>query len=280
MHYLKCTHCGHLNEVNSEYLVFCSNCKKKLDNNFSAWKKTNPSGTLADFQKNVCTTRTESATPTQVKRTKERKALFLLIGFAIGVVFTIASLFTVGLIMTGDKVMALLTPQETSQDLLKAEWSRKTYGSLGLSVELPFELKNKAVPVPPNAKEIIEFIESFDNDRQNGIQVTIGDVQYKPIVGAANLQAGAQMIIESMRSQPGTSNFTYDQSLTERNGIQGVRQSGSYILFGKDFSFITELYTDGLYLWQVGTAWESTNKTGEIVCQKVLNSVKIEKPNE
>ena len=38
MYYIKCSQCGHLNEVKSEYQVFCSGCNKKLDNHFAAQK--------------------------------------------------------------------------------------------------------------------------------------------------------------------------------------------------------------------------------------------------
>lgn len=54
--YLKCNNCGFLNEVNTEYQIFCVNCKKKLENNFTAWNIKNQKSFL-EFKKEVCTSK-------------------------------------------------------------------------------------------------------------------------------------------------------------------------------------------------------------------------------
>lgn len=56
MHYLKCSKCGHFNEIKSEYQVFCQNCDKKMDNNFADWKKGNPEKSFEDFKLLIGTT--------------------------------------------------------------------------------------------------------------------------------------------------------------------------------------------------------------------------------
>jgi len=56
MHYLQCNNCGHFNEVKTEFLIFCSHCNKKLDNNFSDWHKRNQHKTLDDFKQQFSTT--------------------------------------------------------------------------------------------------------------------------------------------------------------------------------------------------------------------------------
>ena len=38
--YLSCDSCQHKNIINSERIVFCTNCNKKLVNNYTDWKKT------------------------------------------------------------------------------------------------------------------------------------------------------------------------------------------------------------------------------------------------
>ncbi len=54
MHFLKCNHCGHLNEVKIETLIFCSQCNKKIDNNFPNWRIRNPEKTFDDFKQLIC----------------------------------------------------------------------------------------------------------------------------------------------------------------------------------------------------------------------------------
>lgn len=40
--------------MKSEYLVFCSNCNKKLENNYSEWSKHNYNKTFDDYISTVC----------------------------------------------------------------------------------------------------------------------------------------------------------------------------------------------------------------------------------
>lgn len=70
MYYLKCKSCGHLNEVKSEYLIFCSNCNKKLENNYSDWIKRNSEKTFDDWKQLFCTT--EITTPTNETSTQKK----------------------------------------------------------------------------------------------------------------------------------------------------------------------------------------------------------------
>ena len=72
MHYLKCNVCGHLNEMKSEYLIFCSNCNKKLENNFRDWEKKNPEKTMDDFKKLICVSETDLLETTKDSKSKPK----------------------------------------------------------------------------------------------------------------------------------------------------------------------------------------------------------------
>jgi hypothetical protein len=85
MNYLICGKCGHFNEVKSEYLIFCESCNKKLENNYSEWKKRNSDKTFDDFKEIICTT--EDPSVNQSKGKKKPKGLKYWIGF--GVAFAI-----------------------------------------------------------------------------------------------------------------------------------------------------------------------------------------------
>lgn len=61
MCFLKCNKCGHLNEVKSEYLVFCQKCNRKLENNFQDWKVKNPDKTFDDFKELICVSEKKKA---------------------------------------------------------------------------------------------------------------------------------------------------------------------------------------------------------------------------
>ena len=82
MYFLKCSNCGHLNEVKTEYLTFCKRCNKVLKNNFSDWFKANPEKSFDDFKQMICTTEANETKKSDSKPNK-RKGLKYWIGFTI-----------------------------------------------------------------------------------------------------------------------------------------------------------------------------------------------------
>lgn len=86
MDYLKCTNCGHYNEVKTEYQVLCSVCGKRLENCFSEWAKRNPDGTLAEYKQTMCTTTAVEAPKEKSKSSVNQfkgKGLKFWIGFTL-----------------------------------------------------------------------------------------------------------------------------------------------------------------------------------------------------
>jgi hypothetical protein len=86
MYFLKCDICGHCNEVKTEYLTFCSNCHKKLKNNYSDWVRLNPGKTFDNFKQTVCITEIVEA-PQEKKERNRPKSLKFWIGFSITMIF-------------------------------------------------------------------------------------------------------------------------------------------------------------------------------------------------
>ncbi len=82
MHYLKCNNCGHLNEVKSEYLVFCAICNKKLDNRYAEWIKHNSDKSFEDYKQLICTTE-KSDVPKEMPKSRKMKGLKYWIGFTV-----------------------------------------------------------------------------------------------------------------------------------------------------------------------------------------------------
>lgn len=114
-YYLRCGRCGHFNEVKSEYLVFCSKCNKKLDNNYSDWVIRNSSKTFDDFKQQVCTTNIEGQ-PTTMQKPNMFKTLKFWTIFTIAVViFYAVGSFTSDIIIRQFKVSAY------KEALIKAE---------------------------------------------------------------------------------------------------------------------------------------------------------------
>jgi hypothetical protein len=109
MYFLKCNHCGHLNEIKSEYLVFCSNCKKKLENSYSDWQRRNPEKTFDDYKQLICISEIDIQR-SNIKPKSNRKAITIsfvsLAAFAVG----FAIFYIIGHI-GGDKLFTMFNNQ-------------------------------------------------------------------------------------------------------------------------------------------------------------------------
>lgn len=92
MDYLKCNNCGNLNKIQTEYQTFCSDCKKKLDNNYSDWVRLNTEKTFEDFKKAVCISEEDINNAKSMKKSTNKKGL----KFYIGLVISIAVFSTAG----------------------------------------------------------------------------------------------------------------------------------------------------------------------------------------
>lgn len=90
MYYLKCSKCGHFNEVRTEYLVLCQQCNTRLTNNFTDWKRKNEDKSFEDYKQLVCTTEKEPSIAEKPKKSKH-KSLRFWINFAIGMAIVTTS---------------------------------------------------------------------------------------------------------------------------------------------------------------------------------------------
>jgi len=102
MHYLKCNNCGHLNELKTEYLVFCSSCDKKLENNFTNWQRRHPEKSLDDFKQLICVSEAEIPQKNQKTKSNYPKGLKYWIGFT----FAFAIFYAIGQ-FGGEKIIAI-----------------------------------------------------------------------------------------------------------------------------------------------------------------------------
>ena len=92
MHFLKCNHCGHLNEVKIETLIFCSQCNKKIDNNFPNWRISNPEKTFDDFKQLICISEDEVKKSSMKAKSRMPKGL----KYWIPVVIVFAIFYAIG----------------------------------------------------------------------------------------------------------------------------------------------------------------------------------------
>lgn len=117
MDYLKCTKCGHYNEVKTEYLVLCNACGKKLENSFVSWAKHNHDKSFEDYKQEVCT-------PVKVEapksKAKSNAKPFKVRGLKYWIGFTVAfTLFYVVGHFAGDSIIKLVHKSTISKALVE-----------------------------------------------------------------------------------------------------------------------------------------------------------------
>lgn len=102
MYYLRCTRCGHYNELKTEYLTFCKNCNKVLENNYPDWLRKNPGKTFEEYRQAYAVT---DPLPAQEAAARPRHRLNYK--FWIGFFLTFVLFYVVGQ-FAGDKIVAFI----------------------------------------------------------------------------------------------------------------------------------------------------------------------------
>ena len=167
MYYLKCSNCGHLNDARSEYLIFCSNCDKKLQNNYSDWKRRNSEKSFNDFKKLICIS-DDDIQRTPVKKVHKIRGLKYWIGFILlfGIAYAVGELW-------GEAIAKFLRSEITSREVLHSKWIKESYGSYGLTVETPVKLTKGELAIPENVRQLIDQMDTYTYLSAKGFKVMI-----------------------------------------------------------------------------------------------------------
>ncbi len=273
MYYLKCQNCGLLNEVKTEYQVFCTGCNKKLANNFREWQSHySEEATFEDFKRLVCITESEiPKEPVKNSKKAEKKGLKYWLIFAVSL-----AIFSVIGRIAGEKIVEAFRsePEKTNETTLKQEWIRGAYGDYGLSVLTPQKLIKDEVELPANVKEMIDNYSTHSSNNQ-GFQIRVSSVRYKPAIGEASLQGGADGAMNEMKAQKGVSDFHYEERNIFVSNIHGIEQKGNFKIKDFEAEFINNLFVKGLNAWQVLVIYRVDDNNGRIAARKVLESIEI-----
>jgi len=268
MYYLKCNSCGHLNKIESETVLFCSKCNKKLENNFRDWHSRNSDKSFEDYKKLVCIS--EQEIQTENKKTSKPKSLKYWIGFTIA----FAIFYAVGQI-GGEKLVSLFKSEKTSQEVLSQKWIKEMYGN-GLTVETPVIMTETEVNLPDQVKELVEEIIMFKYISAKGFKVFITTGIYKPVIQEGNLQGAANGSVNEIKMQKGVTDFEYTEEKIVLNEIDGIKQTGSFKMNGTKYEFFNKIFVKGLNMWQVMTGYQVDDEVGRIAAKKVIESIEIE----
>ncbi len=271
-YYLKCEHCGHLNEIKTSYLVFCEQCGKKMAGNFSNWKMTHYGKTFEDYQKEVCITdqdiaKAEPAKPRPAKKLSGRQLAGILAGIALVVVIGFGT--------------SLLVNKYFFPDLEKymdTEWTEQTCGTLGLRLDAPIRLKKSnemEEQFPDEARDMILSIESYQTSVMNRkLYIMANSIRYQPEI-KLSLEGALQGAIEEMQNRPKVTDFQRDISPVRRGEVTGGLVSGKW-KEGKDLiGYRMLIFIKGNVMWQVMVGYDYTDRYGREIADRIVKSVQI-----
>jgi hypothetical protein len=270
MYYLKCNNCGHLNEVKTEYLSFCANCNKKLENNFSDWHRKFPEKSFEDYKRLICISEDKIHEVVYKPKPKSVKGLKYGIVFAVFV----AIFYAIGQ-FGGEALVKFIKSEKTSKEVLSQKWVKETYGIYGLTVETPVLLNKSDLAVPDRIQQMIDRIDTYDYTTAKGFKIIINSAKYKPVIAEASLQGAANGTVNEMKMQKGVTDFNYAEEYITKDEIPGFIQKGTYKFNGIGIEFINAGFAFGLNLWQVSVIYQSDDEIGRIAAKRVIDSIEI-----
>lgn len=271
MHYLKCSHCGHFNEVKTEYQSFCGVCGKKMENNFPDWSKKHPGGSFEDYKHAVCVTEDQAVEPPPPPKPMHKGWKYLA-GFAIG----FALFYAVGE-LAGEALVRFVKHEIFSSGSIQQDWKREPFGQFGLSVETPVRLFKNDLAIPDNVRMYIDKMEYYSyEDKNNQFGIGINSLRYKPEIGSISLEGAASGSIAEMKMQPGVTNFNYSQDPFSVSELPGFIQRGTYNKEGVNIEFINSAFINGLIMYQVIVEYEAGDEKGKSIAQRVIASIEID----
>lgn len=266
MYFLKCDFCGYDNPLKTEYLTFCENCGKKLNDAFSDWKKHHPSGTFEEYK---------SSTGQKEKVPHVRKHRY---GISFKAMVTGLLLFASAgmlyLITSTGNLTDLFLPQTLKKETLQEKWQRYNYGKYGLTVSTPVRLEEDKLKIPVAYHDRVQDMESYSWHPAKGFRVFIINVLYREGI-PVSLQHVAAGTINELINKPGVTNVEYRQSPLMYEDVVGIRLEGNFHQNEVFLRFQSVLYVRRSNVWTVTVIYNDNDATGKEVAEKVMESIEI-----
>ncbi len=274
MYYIKCSHCGSLNEAKSEFQVFCTSCDKKLDNTFGIWHRRNPDKNFEDYKQIFCVK--ESEIEEQPVKRKSRSGGSSL-KYYIAMVFVAAIFFILGTIY-GNKIVnfiGLNINKISNKSVFETKWETRICGNLGLTIDFPVELNKTKMELPELMQKVVKDIYTYEYISASGFKLYVTSISYIKVNRDFDLKAAANGTISELKVEHGVTDFTFGEDTITLNKIPGYKQQGSYKLYGADFRFLNSGFAKNSVYWYVYVTYPESDEIEKKAAERVIKSIKI-----
>ncbi|GAA3942207.1 hypothetical protein GO495_08570 [Chitinophaga oryziterrae] len=274
MIYLKCKSCGHYNELRSEFLTFCGQCEKKLENNYSEWKNKRPESNFEDFQQEVAVetngVKTSRLTILKQRYLKQvgRRGVLLTLILVIGVAAVAGGYF-------GKRVVyGMIFPKLNKASLYKS-WETAVIGRQALEISTPMHLGVNDKPLIPEIAQLVEYAKSYRNRGDDGMQIEVNMYSYRPNI-SNDLEVAGVAAADEMKKSGEISDLKYTSNPVMQSGVDALLQQGTFAFKNAiRLSFCNLLLVSGQHRWEITIRYREDDTTASLAAQRIIKSIRI-----
>lgn len=287
MHYIKCSHCGKLVEIKSQYMVFCPACNKKMDNSYAEWNKRNPGQSYEKYLSELAVSdtalegvREQRKIGRAIVRGKAAKRAVIALGIAV--------LVTV-LGFGGYWAWARYNRSASINALLNKAWQISYYDDLGATLKFPFPLEaetgfsadslqreNDRITADTVQRQVVLGAVSRQWSEPGVISVTASRIDYQPDFGVDRDIATRQILL-NMLQENNLQGFEFYRNDYSTPNVQARSLSGSYLLGPEAFEFRALMAQYGHTVWYFMVAYPRSKPEGLLVAERFFKGILIDR---
>ena len=282
--YLICDNCQHKNTVNSERMVFCKGCNKKLSNNYLDWKKTKFNSSFETYVEQLNDYNDSIPLKTiSEENTKNKKSIFktaLSSPSKKSVIFitsVLIQLLLVGLLTQNQNTLYSNNQKKPEANYLNnVKWGNYSI-TQNLALTLPFELKESESVLPSYMHNYIENDKSRKSESSQSFSVTVEKMEFNSFYKVQN--ADLISVNDEYMKSPGITILKDEGLRTIIKGYKTYVEHGSYILNGNEYLYENYTLTKGNEGVKIILSYLKNDdllcKYASIVTQSLLNNKQI-----
>jgi hypothetical protein len=282
--YLICDNCQHKNAVNSERMVFCKGCNKKLSNNYLDWKKTKFNSSFETYVEQLNDYNDSIPLKTiSEEKTKNKKSIFktsLSSPSKKSVIFitsVLIQLLLVALLTQNQNTLYSNNQKKPEANYLNnVKWGNYSI-TQNLALTLPFELKESESVLPNYMHNYIENDKSRKAETSQSFSVTIEKMEFNSFYKVQD--ADLISVNDKYMKSPGITILKDEGFRTIIKGYKTYFEHGSYILNGNEYLYENYTLTKGNEGVKIILSYLKNDdllcKYAGIVTQSLLNNKQI-----
>jgi hypothetical protein len=274
MIYLKCKSCGEYNELRSEFLTFCGQCGKKLENNYSEWKSRHPDNSFEEFQQEVGVAyngvKTSKLTVLKQRYLKKvgRRGVLLTLILVIGLAAVAGGYF-------GKRVVYGMIYHKLSKAAFYKSWETVVIGRQAIEISTPMHLSVNDKPLVSETAQLVEYAKNYRNKGDDGMEVEVNMYSYRSNI-SNDLTAAGDATAEEMKKSGEISDLKYTSNPIMQSGINALIQQGSFAYRNAiRLSFCNLLLVSGQHRWQVAIRYREDDTIASEAAQRIIKSISI-----